>query len=79
MEFIKIRTTFLNVASEPHDSLPDIVYSLVWILEDRNRATSSITTNVAIKLSITNFVLHRDLKIDTRKSYSQAELDEVRG
>ena len=32
------------------DSLPDIVYSLVWILEYKNRTTSSIVANVAIKL-----------------------------
>lgn len=32
------------------DSLPDIVYSLVWILEDKNGAASSIAADVAIKL-----------------------------
>ncbi|KAA0052327.1 BTB/POZ domain-containing protein [Cucumis melo var. makuwa] len=32
------------------DSLPDIVYSLVWILEDKNGAASSMAADVAIKL-----------------------------
>lgn len=32
------------------DSIPDIVYSLVWILEDKNGAASSIAADVAIKL-----------------------------
>ncbi|XP_038898513.1 BTB/POZ domain-containing protein At1g04390 isoform X2 [Benincasa hispida] len=32
------------------DSIADIVYSLVWILEDKNGAASSIAADVAIKL-----------------------------
>uniref|UniRef100_A0A9I9E4N9 At1g04390 ARM repeat domain-containing protein n=1 Tax=Cucumis melo TaxID=3656 RepID=A0A9I9E4N9_CUCME len=42
-----------------YDSLPDIVYFLVWILEDKNRATSSIAANVAINTLLCRLLLSR--------------------
>lgn len=41
---------FLFLDSFFQDSIPDIVYSLVWILQDKNGAASSIAADVTIKL-----------------------------